>query len=219
MAHDDARPDWAALRADYARGGLDESDLAADPFEMFRRWLADAIAAELTEPNAMVIATVSAAGQPSARMVLLKGYDNAGFVFFTNLQSRKGRDLTATPACSLLFPWHPLERQVRIEGSASVLSRDDVADYFAARPRPAQLGAWASHQSTPVGDRAELQAAYDDAEVRFADVEVIPPPDEWGGFRVAPESFEFWQGRAGRMHDRLVYRRTLDGWATERLAP
>lgn len=210
--------DWAALRAEYARSGLHESELLADPFAMFRRWLDDAVRAELVEPNAMVLATVSADGQPSARMVLLKGFSERGFVFFTNLDSHKGRDLRERPACALLFPWHPLERQVRVEGSASVLPLDEVAAYFVTRPRGAQLGAWASHQSQVVAGRDELASAYAEAERRFTD-RSVPPPEEWGGFLVRPEAVEFWQGRPGRMHDRLVYRRSGADWTTYRLAP
>lgn len=207
----------AQLRRDYARGGLVEADLLPDPVAMFQRWLAEAAAAELYEPNAMVVATVSADGQPAARMVLLKGIDERGFVFFTNLGSRKGRELLAQPRCSLLFPWHPLERQVRVDGVASLVSRDEVAAYFATRPRKSMLGAWASPQSQVVTGRDQLSEAYADAEARFP--EEVPVPEGWGGFRVAAESIEFWQGRPGRMHDRLVYLRTPTGWRVERLAP
>jgi pyridoxamine 5'-phosphate oxidase len=210
--------DLAARREDYARGGLVESDLASDPVAMFERWYADAVAAGLHEPNAMAVATASPEGVPSSRFVLLKGVSADGFVFFTNLGSRKGHELLANPRCALLFPWHPLERQVRVEGHAVELPRADVEAYFSSRPRGSQLGAWASHQSQVVGGRAALDEAYADAEARFDGVDV-PVPDEWGGFLVRPERVEFWQGRTGRMHDRLVYRRLDGGWATERLAP
>jgi pyridoxamine 5'-phosphate oxidase len=210
--------DIAALRREYADAGLAESGLAADPFAMFERWFDEARAAGLHEPNAMVVSTVSAAGRPSSRLVLLKGVSPAGFDFFTNLRSRKGVELAANAHCALLFPWHPLERQVRVDGTATPLPREDVDAYFASRPRGSQLGAHASHQSRPVADRAELQAAYDEQQARFADRDV-PAPDEWGGFRVAAETVEFWQGRPGRMHDRLVYARVDGGWSVGRLAP
>jgi pyridoxamine 5'-phosphate oxidase len=210
--------DIAALRREYADAGLAESGLAADPFAMFERWFDEARAAGLHEPNAMVVSTVSAAGRPSSRLVLLKGVSPAGFDFFTNLGSRKGVELAANAHCALLFPWHPLERQVRVDGTATPLPREDVDAYFASRPRGSQLGAHASHQSRPVADRAELQAAYDEQQAHFADRDV-PAPDEWGGFRVTAETVEFWQGRPGRMHDRLVYARVDGGWSVGRLAP
>ena len=210
--------DLASRRADYARGGLAESDLTADPVALFERWYADAAAAGLHEPNAMAVASASPDGSPSVRFVLLKGVSSDGFVFYTNLESRKGHELLANPRCALLFPWHPLERQVRVEGHAAELTRAEVEAYFSSRPRGSQLGAWASHQSQVVADRAELDAAYDAVAARFEGVDV-PVPEEWGGFRVRPQRVEFWQGRTGRMHDRLVYRRTADGWVTERLAP
>jgi pyridoxamine 5'-phosphate oxidase len=222
MTEPDALDSVAAARADYTAGGLVESDLLPDPIAMFRRWYDDAHAAGLHEPNAMVVATVSADFAPSARLVLLKGVSEAGFVFFTNTGSRKGTELAGNPRVALLFPWHPLERQVRVDGTASLLPRADVDAYFAVRPRGSQLGAWASHQSSVVSGREELLAAYDEAERRHADADV-PTPEEWGGYLVHPESVEFWQGRPGRMHDRLVYRRGVDsgtdGWRTERLAP
>ncbi len=208
----------AALRREYGDAGLDDPDLAPDPVAMFRRWMHDTVVAGLHEPNAMVVATVSPEGRPSARMVLLKGVDERGFVFYTNYDSRKGRDLDAHPPVSLLFPWHDLQRQVRVEGSASRVSEEESQAYFASRPRASQLGAWASPQSDEVASRAELQAAYDDVEQRFADQDV-PLPPHWGGFRVRPDLVEFWQGRRGRMHDRLVYRREGEGWTTVRLAP
>lgn len=210
--------DPAALRREYADAGLREADLAAEPFAMFDRWFADARAADLYEPNAMVMATVSADGRPSARMVLLKGVTAQGFVFFTNTGSRKGTELAGNDRCALLFPWHPLERQVRVDGIASEVPREEVEAYFASRPRGSQLGAHASHQSRPVGGRGELQAAYDEVSARFEGRDV-PVPDEWGGYRVVPEVVEFWQGRPGRMHDRLLYHREAGGWRIERLAP
>jgi pyridoxamine 5'-phosphate oxidase len=219
----DALDAIVAAREEYTRGGLVESDLLPDPIAMFRRWYAEAQAAGLHEPNAMVVATVSAAppdGQsaPAARLVLLKGVSEEGFVFYTNTGSRKGAELAGNPRITLLFPWHPLERQVRVDGTASLLPRAEVDAYFAVRPRGSQLGAWASHQSSVVSGREELLAAYDEAERRYAEGEV-PTPTEWGGYLVRPEAVEFWQGRPGRMHDRLVYRRVADGWRSERLAP
>jgi len=212
------RDDIAAAREEYTRGGLEEADLADEPVAMFERWYDEAVAAGLHEPNAMVVATADADGVPSARTVLLKDVSVDGFVFYTNTASRKGRELAATPRCALLFPWHPLERQVRVDGVAERLTEPEVAAYFSARPRGSQLGAHASHQSSVVASRAELEAAYAEAEARFAGADV-PVPGEWGGYRVRPEAVEFWQGRPGRMHDRLCYRREGERWVVERLAP
>ena len=208
----------AAAREEYTRGGLTEEDLLPDPIVMFQRWYDEAGEAGIHEPNAMVVATVSSDFAPSSRMVLLKGVSDDGFVFYTNATSRKGTELAGNPRCALLFPWHPLERQVRVDGIATPLPRAAVDAYFAVRPRGSQLGAWASHQSSVVAGREELAASYDAAEQRYAGGDV-PTPEEWGGYVVHPEAVEFWQGRPGRMHDRLVYRRTADGWATQRLAP
>jgi pyridoxamine 5'-phosphate oxidase len=213
--------DLSALREEYARAGLHETDLEPDPIAMFERWMRDALAADLYDANAMVLATVGPDSGPSARMVLLKGLSQEGFVFFTNTGSRKGAELVADPRCALLFPWQVLERQVRVDGVATRLPATDVEAYFATRPRGSQLGAWASHQSRVVASREELNAAYEEAERRFGDGRV-PVPAEWGGYVVRPEAVEFWQGRPGRLHDRLRYSRPAGdgtGWVVERLAP
>lgn len=220
----------AAAREEYTAGGLEESDLTDDPYALFERWYADARDAGVHEPNALVVSTVDPDGRPSSRMVLLKGVQvpgedgvaeaDGGFRFFTNTASRKGRAIAAEPRVALLFPWHTLERQVRIEGTARPLERAEVDAYFAVRPRGSRLGAHASHQSRVVDGRAELEAAYEAAEQRFEGVEEVPTPPEWGGYLVVPEVVEFWQGRPGRMHDRLVYERADGGgWTTARLAP
>jgi len=221
--HQQDRPDLGALRREYGDHGLDTPDLAPDPMEMFRRWLDAAVGAGLHEPNAMVVATVSPDGRPSARLVLLKDLDDRGFVFFTNYESRKGREIDAHPAVSLLFPWHDLQRQVRVEGTATRVSREESEAYFTGRPRESQLGAWASPQSRVVASRAALDERYGGVLAQFADLDDVPVPPHWGGFRVAPEEVEFWQGRKGRMHDRLVYRRAEPDphapWTVQRLAP
>jgi pyridoxamine 5'-phosphate oxidase len=210
--------DLASLRAEYQLAGLDESELDPDPLTMFDRWFGDARAAGVLEPNAMVLSTVSADGVPSSRTVLLKGLGAGGFVFYTNYESRKGRELTANPHCSLVFGWYELQRQVRVEGVASRVPRAETDAYFASRPRDSQLGAWASPQSTAVASRSVLDASYAEARARFEGAD-IPSPPYWGGYLVAPARVEFWQGRHSRMHDRLEYRREGTGWTTQRLAP
>jgi pyridoxamine 5'-phosphate oxidase len=206
-------------RVDYTLAGLDETDLTTDPMDLFRRWYAEADGA-VEEPNAMVVSTV-ADGRPSSRTVLLKDLDG-GFVFYTNYLSRKAVELAGEDHCALLFPWFSLQRQVRVEGLARPVDRAESEAYFGTRPRSSQLGAWASvepvAQSAVVPDRAALEAAYDVMQGRFDGAEV-PCPPTWGGYRVTPEVIEFWQGRTGRMHDRLRYRRVGDAWVTERLAP
>lgn len=209
----------ATWRQEYTSVGLAETDLAGDPVTQFRSWLGQARLAGIWEPNAMVLATVGPDAAPSARMVLLKGLDADGFCFFTNYQSRKATDLEHSPRCSLLFPWHPLERQVRVDGVASRLPAAASDAYFASRPRGARLGAWASPQSRVVPDRQALDDGYAGVTARWPDPVDVPRPEHWGGYRVRPELVEFWQGRSDRMHDRLRYRRTRDGWTVERLAP
>ncbi len=210
----------AGMRHEYtAESGLIEADLAGDWHTQFDRWFAEAVAAGLPEPNAMVVGTADVAGRPSARTVLLKGYDPDGFVFFTNYRSRKGVEALANPHASLVFPWFPMQRQVIVAGSVQPVGRSETEAYFASRPRGSQLGAWASAQSAVLPDRAALDDAYRAAAERFADVDPIPAPEHWGGLRVRPESVEFWQGRASRLHDRLCFRRTDGGWVVQRLAP
>jgi len=198
--------------------GLHRDMLDPDPVAQFTRWLADAEAAGLPEPNAMVLATVSAAGQPRGRTVLLKSHDTSGFVFYTNRTSRKGADLAAVARASLTFPWYALHRQVIIEGEVQELSTADSEPYFHSRPRGSQLGAWASRQSTVIGSRDELEKRYAELEQRWAS-EPVPMPDFWGGYRVVPSVIEFWQGRVNRLHDRFRYRRDGGAWVIERQAP
>jgi pyridoxamine 5'-phosphate oxidase len=206
------------LRHEYERAELDERSAAHDPIEQFSRWFDEATAAGAREVNAMSLATVSPGGQPSNRIVLLKEFDPSGFVFYTNYQSRKGGDLQVNPlVCALLF-WPELERQVRIEGSVSRVPAEQSDRYFAQRPLETRLGAWASPQSEVMADRAELEARLAQARARFSQAEPARPP-HWGGYRIVPHRIEFWQGRASRLHDRLLYVREGDGWRRSRLAP
>ena len=217
-------PDLRAMRLTYDRATLIEADLAPDPLTQFRRWLADAVAEGIVEPNAMVLSTVSTDGVPSARTVLLKDADARGFVFYTNLGSRKGRELVATGRAAAVFPWLPLHRQVVIAGMAVEVPREEAADYFASRPHGSRIGAWASRQSEVIANRAVIDERYAEMLERFPDD--VPLPDFWGGWVIVPETVEFWQGRDSRLHDRLRYRRVRGGglddsgaWATERLSP
>lgn len=211
-------PSYADLRKDYSLAGLLEKDLARDPFRQFERWFQEAEAAKLAEPNAMVLSTATREGRVSSRTVLLKGLDGRGFVFFTNYDSRKGRELAETGRATLLFPWIALERQVSVEGVVQKISREESDAYFHSRPRPSQLAAWSSPQSTIIGGRAVLEEAQKLAERKYAGQEV-PLPPHWGGYRLAPEVVEFWQGRRSRLHDRLRFRREKEAWTVERLAP
>jgi pyridoxamine 5'-phosphate oxidase len=204
--------------------GLDESDLAADPFTQFDAWWRELAGLEVPEPNAMVLSTADAEGQPSSRHVLLKGVDDGGFVFFTNYGSRKGRELAANPRASLCFPWSCIGRQVIVTGVVTKVTEAETDEYFASRARASQLGAWASeHQSAEVADRATLDVAYAEVAARYGGLDPVPTPPFWGGFRVTPSTIEFWQGRTARLHDRLRYRRADDDaggqWIVERLSP
>jgi len=213
-----ASPDLAALRAEYAREGLDEAEAGADPVALFGRWLGEAVAAGIHEPNAMAVATADAFGHPSVRIVLLKGFDAAGAVFYTNYDSRKGRELAANPSASAVLLWHQLQRQVRIEGRVERVAAETSDAYFASRPRGAQIGAAASEQSRSVESRSALEARVADVERTFEDQDV-ERPGHWGGYRIALESMEFWQGRADRVHDRLRFTRADGEWSRERLQP
>lgn len=210
--------DLSRLRIDYQESGLSRADLTEDPIELWRRWLADAERAGIAEINAMVVSTVDPDGTPSARTVLCKAADERGFTFFTNYNSRKGAALVAEPRVGLLFPWHPLSRQVLVDGVSEQVSRQESEAYFATRPRGAQISAWASAQSEPVADRAELEARHQAVEANYDGVDV-PCPPHWGGFLVRPQRIEFWQGRNDRLHDRLRYIHAHTGWTVERLCP
>jgi len=208
----------ADLRKEYTQRGLHETEAADDPVEQFRRWFEQAVSAQLPEPNAMTLATCTPDGRPSARIVLLKGYNGNGFTFFTSYEGRKAKELDSNPRAALVFYWPELERQIRIEGTIERTSSEESDAYFATRPRNSQLGAWASSQSSVVASREVLERRWAELQARYAN-QPVPRPPHWGGYRLIPTVFEFWQGRPSRLHDRLRYRRSPTGWVRERLSP
>ncbi|MFJ2824407.1 pyridoxamine 5'-phosphate oxidase [Streptomyces toxytricini] len=211
--------DPSAMRKQYRSEIVLEDGLDEDPMRQFALWFRQAADSHLFEPNAMVVSTADAAGRPSSRTVLLKQFDARGFVFYTNYGSRKGREIDANPQVSLLFPWHPIARQVIVTGTATRVGRDETAAYFRSRPHGSQLGAWASEQSRVIPSRAELDRRYAELAARYPEGEQVPVPTEWGGIRVAADEVEFWQGHENRLHDRLHYVREGEGWRIERLCP
>lgn len=208
----------ADLRTEFTAGGLTEADAGDDPIALFRRWFNQAVLAELPEPNAVTLATATPAGRPSARVVLLKEFGEHGFTFFSNYHSRKGAELAANPFAGLVFFWHGLERQVRIEGRVGTVTPAESDEYFVTRPLGSRLGAWASEQSTVIPDRAFLEKQHAELMAKYAEGNV-PRPPHWGGYRVVPDTIEFWQGRPSRLHDRLLFTRNTGGWKRERLSP
>lgn len=211
--------DLASIRKDYSKAALDAQSVSQDPITQFTKWFDEAIAAKVPEPNAMNLATINENGRPASRIVLLKGVEDHKFVFYTNYQSRKGKELDGNPACSLTFFWPELERQVRIEGVASRIDEKRSEKYFQSRPRDSQVGAWASPQSSLIADRSLLEERAKQIEAKFKGQDVLPKPNQWGGYEIDPLMIEFWQGRPSRLHDRILYTKDDGVWKINRLAP
>lgn len=207
------------IRTDYSKAKLDTNSVAPDPITQFAKWFDEAINSKALEPNAMSLATLAESGTPTSRIVLLKGVENGQFVFYTNYQSQKGKELEANPACSLNFFWPELERQVRIEGVAIRVSAEASDAYFQSRPRESQIGAWASPQSSLIKDRVILEERVKQIQEKYKDLKVLPRPKQWGGYGITPFEIEFWQGRPSRLHDRIVYTLVEKKWKLNRLAP
>ncbi len=209
----------ADLRKEYSLNVLDESNVAKHPLVQFEKWFQEAVHAEVPEPSAMTLSTVTESGLPSSRVVLLKGVESGCFIFYTNHQSRKGKQLDEHPVCALTFFWPELERQIRIEGISARVDEDTATAYFQSRPRESQIGAWASPQSTIIASRHILEERVNEITKRFEGYAVLPKPKQWGGYRVEPHWIEFWQGRTSRLHDRILYSKSDNGWTISRLAP